>query len=527
MNFQKLFRCPAVIHPIFISLFPLLAFYAHNIPEVSPALMVEPAAIIVPSVILVYVLLRHVLKSRYKAGMICSLCSIFFFSYGHVLLLFKDKLFPVLPAMNDYQIFPVWIILIGFFVIIILKMRKQSVKVMVYLNVFSFSVCIIPLITIGSFYLKPRSESTITYYYDSSETAGQTSRKPLLDYQPDIYYLIAERYPGQKSLSKYYGYDNQDFLSFLTEKGFYIASDSRANYLITYISIASSLTMDYLEPYLRGVNKDVMNRNPLIQLIQNNPVVSFLKARGYTFVLIGSNWIPTRENPRADVQYLYRDAVISAEFSDLFWQSTMAKPVLATFGIGSEPADRRNHRDLIFGQIGQLKQSIRLAGPKFVLAHLFLTHPPYIYDQNGKTITEQQEVDTDPKELETDMLTYANSVYKEVIRTILANSKRDPIIIIQGDEGPYFDRLAKNYYYFDLHGATRDELDQKSSILNAYHLPNVPPDILYPSITPVNSFRLIFNTYFGAKFPLLKDKIFGHQSFQLPMKQWEITGQLE
>jgi hypothetical protein len=32
--------------------------------------------------------------------------------------------------------------------------------------------------------------------------------------------------------------------------------------------------------------------------------------------------------------------------------------------------------------------------------------------------------------------------------------------------------------------------------------------MLYPSISPVNSFRVIFDTYFGAKLGLLADKAY-------------------
>jgi hypothetical protein len=44
------------------------------------------------------------------------------------------------------------------------------------------------------------------------------------------------------------------------------------------------------------------------------------------------------------------------------------------------------------------------------------------------------------------------------------------------------------------------------AILNAYYLPGVDSDLIYPSISPVNTFRLILNTYFGADLPLLPDE---------------------
>jgi hypothetical protein len=48
--------------------------------------------------------------------------------------------------------------------------------------------------------------------------------------------------------------------------------------------------------------------------------------------------------------------------------------------------------------------------------------------------------------------------------------------------------------------------EQRMSILNAYYLPNTAARAsLYPSITPVNTFRILFASYFGQKLPLLPD----------------------
>jgi hypothetical protein len=43
-------------------------------------------------------------------------------------------------------------------------------------------------------------------------------------------------------------------------------------------------------------------------------------------------------------------------------------------------------------------------------------------------------------------------------------------------------------------------------ILNAYYLPGTGQAGLYPSITPVNSFRVVFNAYFGTDLPILPDR---------------------
>jgi hypothetical protein len=73
------------------------------------------------------------------------------------------------------------------------------------------------------------------------------------------------------------------------------------------------------------------------------------------------------------------------------------------------------------------------------------------------------------------------------VESIIKNSSIPPIIIIQGDHGPsHFDETTR------------------MGILNAYYFPEAQP-ALHPSITPVNSFRVLFNTYFGTEFNLLKD----------------------
>jgi hypothetical protein len=49
-------------------------------------------------------------------------------------------------------------------------------------------------------------------------------------------------------------------------------------------------------------------------------------------------------------------------------------------------------------------------------------------------------------------------------------------------------------------------LDERLSILNAYYFPQGDGGGLYPSITPVNSFRVVFNRLFQTEFELLEDE---------------------
>jgi hypothetical protein len=75
-------------------------------------------------------------------------------------------------------------------------------------------------------------------------------------------------------------------------------------------------------------------------------------------------------------------------------------------------------------------------------------------------------------------------------------------IVLKVDEGPY----AGGGETWAWDKATDIELREKMGILNAYYLPGITDSHLYESITPVNSFRLVLDHYFGAGLGLLPDR---------------------
>ena len=96
----------------------------------------------------------------------------------------------------------------------------------------------------------------------------------------------------------------------------------------------------------------------------------------------------------------------------------------------------------------------------------------------------------------------------EIIDTLIEKSDPDPVIVIQGDHGATIE-------YQDL----GIDPSKRLGILNVYYLPAnlndsiTPHESLYPTITPVNTFRVIFDRYFNGEYGLLDDKsIIGRQS---------------
>ena len=87
-----------------------------------------------------------------------------------------------------------------------------------------------------------------------------------------------------------------------------------------------------------------------------------------------------------------------------------------------------------------------------------------------------------------------------VIDDILSSSTQPPVILIQGDHGP---GLHLSFSSFE-----RSCLRERLPILSAYYLPAGSSARPYPAITPVNSFRVVFNAVFGGGLPLLPDASF-------------------
>lgn len=93
---------------------------------------------------------------------------------------------------------------------------------------------------------------------------------------------------------------------------------------------------------------------------------------------------------------------------------------------------------------------------------------------------------------------YVNKRLLPAIDAILPQSPEPPIIILQADHGPGllldWEEPANTYF--------RERL----AIFNAIRLPEGESAGFYDEMTPVNTFRLIFNHSFGTELEPLEDK---------------------
>ena len=221
-----------------------------------------------------------------------------------------------------------------------------------------------------------------------------------------------------------------DFLVFLMKKGFYIPNKSRPNYLITNLSIPSSLNMEYIHFLNSNEYTDNQITDALTQMARNNKVKNYLQSQGYKYIMIPSrhslNWMP-EENLDFDWLSVSHD-FIYGDFLDLFYKKTVLK-LIRNFRKGAYHQFRRRE---ILSQLMFLEKDVhKITGPKFVFAHIHSPHPPYVFDSSGKP-ARTQSTDWDgkyPNEY-LNQIAFINMSIRNVINKILIESKIPPIIII-------------------------------------------------------------------------------------------------
>ena len=142
----------------------------------------------------------------------------------------------------------------------------------------------------------------------------------------------------------------------------------------------------------------------------------------------------------------------------------------------------------------ELLSKLEYTSPKFVFVHLTISHPPYVFTPDGQFQEDTRFYsnskgrpinETFNREGYINGITYLNKQIIPILKN-LQSSNNPPIIIIQGDHG--------------------NMISQQQEILNAYYFPNQDYHLLYPEISPVNSFRVVFNAYFNQSIPLLPDR---------------------
>jgi hypothetical protein len=253
--------------------------------------------------------------------------------------------------------------------------------------------------------------------------------------------------------------------------------------------------MQYVNFYTDEVGIDSTDRHLAYNLIHNNKVMQILESNGYATINFDSNWGPTNAIKIADQNLCEKSPAFNSDIFITVLSNSMLKPIYTDLFL---PADRERVL-CIFSELPEIQ--FESEKPIFVFAHIMLPHGPYVWGPNGEhkkiASLHMHSVEEDKKAY-VDQLKFTNKMVQEMIEKIMDEKKRPKIIIIQSDHG---DTVGK---YKSGSAWTHDRLSNINYIL----LPDKNENPLYNTMTPVNTFRVLFNDYFNTNFEVLEDRVF-------------------
>jgi hypothetical protein len=246
-----------------------------------------------------------------------------------------------------------------------------------------------------------------------------------------------------------------------------------------------------------------------------------LEECGYQTVAFETGFSFT-DNKEADL-YLYNETGLN-EFESLLVAGTPLELFLERLDFDPPAYSYPAHSGRILFTFEQLKKIPNKPGPKFVFAHILSPHPPFLFDAEGRLTQPGRDYsigDGDDfkgsweeyREGYGEQVQFVNKLLEQTVDAILAGSRTPPVIILQGDHGPGG--------HLDWGSPSRSCLRERTSIFNAYYLPGGTAQ-LYPEISPVNTFRVVLDTYFNAGLDLLPDQT-NFTSHRLPRQVIDIT----
>ena len=488
-----------VLYPFLLALWSPLTLLAANLEQLAPTQAVRTLAFSILVTAALFVFLRLLLGDSDRAAWIVTLLLVAFFSYGHVAGQLSDVRLGSLAAGGPAVLVPLFVAVLVLGIVVMARWPAFAGAARGSLNALSLALLAVPCALLLLYAVQVwRSEARLLALARGPQGGGLARPST----PPDIYYIILDSYSRGDNLESTYRLDVSDFLGQLEGLGFTVIPCSQSNYAFTGMSLASSLNMDYLEGftdvYSPGKSAAFGVSAPFIK---HSLVRRVLESLGYRTVAFESGWefsqvtdadvylAPPNEAEngkswlarRNDFERLELSTTAAVLLPELSAYQAMRSQTLN--GAVSAYAKPRQRERVLFA-LSALRELPAEPGPKFVFAHIVSPHYPFVLGPNGEAIDDRQ--DTDPQGY-VDQILYLNKRLIPILRALINESSVPPVILLQGDHG------------------TRG-LEQKTKILSAYFLPENGRQMLYPRISPVNSFRVVLNSVFDAHLDLLPDR---------------------
>jgi hypothetical protein len=499
-------------HPPLFALHTPLTLYAANLSLFSLNDVLLPAAVSAVAATALWMLIALALRDLARAANAATVFTVSFFSFGTL----KSSIF---PANMSWGVFAsLWVFATLALCTLTAWKGRQTGFVTLFLNVAGVSLCALAVLSIA------RSYWAIRGYLASSQASLAKEASGFQGRAPDIFFILLDGYGRTDVFERLYGFTDKSLIRELQERDFYVADDARSNYTQTELSLASMLNLDLIPKLIKPVGDALSQRFALDRMIDQNRVSTMLRSFGYRYIAISTGF-PSFNFESADL-------VIDQQSPQNLFLDTLLEKTPITLSLERVKSMFDEKRRLILGAFSQLKRlAPKSAAPKFVFAHILSPHPPFVFDEEGRPAPRLgafQLVDGSHfidmyKTVEgyrkgyAGQAQYTGKLLLTAVDELLKAPGQEPIIIIVGDHGP---KLHLHYESLE-----ETDVNEVFPVITALFVPQQVRARLYPSITPVNIFRVLMKGLFGEDLPLIDDRSY-YSTWSHPLDFTDVTNKI-
>ena len=364
------------------------------------------------------------------------------------------------------------------------------------------------------------SQITIYFINDDSQISSFSefveipiTQSEIVD-KPDVYLIVLDAYSGDIVLEEDYDFDNSKYKNELRDRGFFVQNPSYSNYPNTEASLPSIMNMVYLDSINETVGKNSDDKKVLIELRQGNNVMDVFDKNGYHITnFYGGASVSPSNDPDYEticgIGYLNMSEDLQRSIVQTYFSLTFLRTVLF---------DNFRHHDIECAWNEVVKFEKKNEKPQYLHIHMYLPHPPLIYDSEGNKIQNTfsyNRFDPSLRDAYLEQTIYTNKITIEMIDSI--QQKDDSaVIIVMSDHGG---RLGVNW-----ETPTVMDYYRTFNTMSAFYFPGHENEIP-EEIAAVNTFRVFFNTYFNTDYEILEDRQMWYTPEQ-PYDQTDVTEKL-
>ncbi len=424
---------------------------------VGPVEFVVSLVVVTALVVLFKIILTRIFKRSIPVAILVSLSMLLVLFYAHIFFFLIS--FPFIKSFLKEGYFMIMVLAsVLVLAFLLLRGKKEFVTFNFYLNILFSAYLFLELTK----FIGNASSFTNT---DQLTVSSPVVTPGTFKEKPDIFFIISDAYANNKNLQRFWQYNNDSFVSFLKARGFYYVPDSRSNYDNTVSSIASTLSMDYLPEKLKvNTSKNpIQTQNQLLDKIRESPVFAKLSGEGYAIHNLSLFKILNHDQN-------YFDRFFNRSFYNHLLSKTLPMRLFVRYTY-------MDHLGLIkeLYRISELKED----KPKAVYCHLLLPHFPYVYDSAGN-FKRPFNPSFKNSALYLEQLIYTNKLLKQMVVKIQSDNPQ-AIIVVASDHG-----------YRQLENENDRSKESFENLISIY-FPDQNYDSLYPNMTSVNIFKLIFD----------------------------------